>query len=349
MAMSSTLTRRSAGLGLAAAVAASSLIAGSAAAHAATGQTFTGTLVDSSAHPVANLLLAVVDYNSSTKAESATAYTTHTDASGHWTISGVTTTPDTAHGDVYLIVNSGLNASFKASGYPTLGAIATLGYLGGAWMDMTTSPTPTPVGNPDNVGTSGVVKLASTAGKPSVVGSAQVGRTLTASTGTTKWSLPASASGTTIWSPGYQWYAGGAAIKGATGSTYTIAAAYAGKAITVRQTATYKVVQAGASYTAYSPAASAGAVAKSTSTTKLTVTAKKGELIITVHVSGAGLKATGKVGVGAAGKSKVVNLKNGAAKVIFKGLKKGKTSVFAGYFGAKAFTSSAAIKAAKVK
>ncbi|WP_028048562.1 hypothetical protein [Cellulomonas sp. URHD0024] len=64
--------------------------------------------------------------------------------------------------------------------------------------------------------------------KPTVAGAAKVGTKLTATPGT--WS-PA---GTT---PAYQWLRGGVAISGATSSTYTLAAADLGTAVSVRVTA----------------------------------------------------------------------------------------------------------------
>ena len=63
---------------------------------------------------------------------------------------------------------------------------------------------------------------------PAITGTAQVGQTLTSSTGT--WSG----------SPTYarQWFAAGVAISGATGATYVPVVGDVGKAITVRVTAT---------------------------------------------------------------------------------------------------------------
>ena len=65
-----------------------------------------------------------------------------------------------------------------------------------------------------------------TAGKVTIAGTAKVKAKLTARPGT--WTV-----GTTLT---YQWYANGAAITGATKSTFTVAAAQAGKRITVRVT-----------------------------------------------------------------------------------------------------------------
>ena len=65
-------------------------------------------------------------------------------------------------------------------------------------------------------------------GAPAITGTAQVGETLTAST-----SGIADADGLTSAAFGYQWQAGGADISGATGSTYTLADADEGAAISV--------------------------------------------------------------------------------------------------------------------
>lgn len=62
--------------------------------------------------------------------------------------------------------------------------------------------------------------------RPSISGTAKVGGTLTAKTGT--WTK-----GTTL---GYQWYASGKAIKGATKSTYKLPASLVGKKVTVKVT-----------------------------------------------------------------------------------------------------------------
>lgn len=347
MAISSTFTRRTAGLGLAAAVAAGTLIAGSSAANAVTGQTFKGTVVDSAGShaPVAGALIAVIDVDNATHAATPlTAYHAFAGSNGAWQIDGVTQ-PASNHS--LLFTTTGVDSSLKANGYPA--QPVGMATYAGTWLNITNPSTPTPFAG--DFGTAQITKLVTTGGKASVSGTPRVGRTLTASSGNTTWTLPRSANGQTVWTGGFQWYAGGKAIPGAIRPTYMVGAAYAGKVITVRATATYAIKQAplNTSYTATGAPASAGTAAKATSKTTLKVVAKKGALVITVHVSGAGLKATGKVGVGAAGKSKVVSLKKGAAKVTLKGLKKGRTKVFAGYFGAKAFTSSAALKAAKVK
>lgn len=64
--------------------------------------------------------------------------------------------------------------------------------------------------------------------KPSIIGTAKVGKKLTASKGT--W-------GGSSWSYGYQWYRGSTAIRGATMSTYTTTRSDRGKTLKVKVTA----------------------------------------------------------------------------------------------------------------
>lgn len=73
-----------------------------------------------------------------------------------------------------------------------------------------------------------VAGIPLTAPTPTITGTAAVGNTLTANPGT--W--------TTETSLAYQWYRNGAAISGATGSTYVLAAADQGTKLTVRVTGT---------------------------------------------------------------------------------------------------------------
>jgi hypothetical protein len=86
----------------------------------------------------------------------------------------------------------------------------------------TASPTPTATPTPTPV-------AFATVGTPAISGTATVGKTLTAATGTWK---PAPSSFA------YQWLRNGTAIAGATAPTYVAVSADAGKAISVRVTAT---------------------------------------------------------------------------------------------------------------
>lgn len=65
---------------------------------------------------------------------------------------------------------------------------------------------------------------------PTITGTAEVGETLTASTGTF--------TGDATITYAYQWFAGGVAISGATASTFVLTSTQIGKIITVRVTAT---------------------------------------------------------------------------------------------------------------
>ena len=95
-------------------------------------------------------------------------------------------------------------------------------------------PCPGDVGTTDNSPVSGTAQVGETltspaTGAPAITGTAQVGETLTADT-----SGIADADGLTNAAFSYQWLADATAIQGATGSTYTLADADAGKAIKVR-------------------------------------------------------------------------------------------------------------------
>ena len=95
-------------------------------------------------------------------------------------------------------------------------------------------PCPGDVGTTDNSPVSGTAQVGETltspaTGAPAITGTAQVGETLTADT-----SGIADADGLTNAAFSYQWLADDTAIQGATGSTYTLADADAGKAIKVR-------------------------------------------------------------------------------------------------------------------
>ncbi len=84
---------------------------------------------------------------------------------------------------------------------------------------------------------------------PTISGTAQVGDTLTASTGT--WTnSPTSYS--------YQWNAGGTAISGATSSTYTLISSEVGNTITVTVTATNSLGSASATSSSFGPVTPAG-------------------------------------------------------------------------------------------
>ena len=119
--------------------------------------------------------------------------------------------------------------------------------------------------------TAAVVAGTLTAPTPTITGTAKVGSVLTAHPGT--------------WAPApvtltYQWKANGANISGATGTTYTVAAGYVGKKITVTVTGT----KTGYTTTAKTSIATAAVVAGTLTapTPTITGTAKVGS-VLTAH------------------------------------------------------------------
>lgn len=111
-----------------------------------------------------------------------------------------------------------------------------------------------------------------TAGKPTIKGAAAVGKTLTAVPGT--WAPKGVA-------PGYQWYRGSVAIKGATKATYTPTSADAGAKLKVTVTGSLKGYT-----TTRATTAATGAVAKGTLTTKtlkINGTRKAGRSLTAIH------------------------------------------------------------------
>ncbi|WP_433792869.1 FlgD immunoglobulin-like domain containing protein [Actinoplanes sp. CA-252034] len=105
---------------------------------------------------------------------------------------------------------------------------------------------------------------------PSVSGTVRVGSTVRVAAGT--------------WSPAatgyaYQWYANGAAIKGATGTAYQITAGVLGKRLTVRVTASRAGHPSGSSSSASSAVVARGPAAKATARPKVTGKAKVGRTV----------------------------------------------------------------------
>jgi hypothetical protein len=125
---------------------------------------------------------------------------------------------------------------------------------------------------------------ASTA--PRITGTAMVGRTLRATTGT--WDVD----GVTL---ARQWLVGGRPVAGATGPTYTVRAADVGKPVSVRVSAR----SAGRPDGAATSAATAR-VAKARTTTRVTApgTARPGRgVVVRVAVTATGVTPTGRVRV----------------------------------------------------
>jgi len=109
---------------------------------------------------------------------------------------------------------------------------------------------------------------------PRISGAAQVGATLTATAGT--WNPAATSTST-------QWFVGGSAASGATGSTYTVRAADLGKVITVSVTASRTAYRSGSATSAPTAAVVAGSFA-STPAPMITGTAVVGRTL-TVRTS----------------------------------------------------------------
>ena len=117
-------------------------------------------------------------------------------------------------------------------------------------------------------------------GAPAITGTAQVGETLTADT-----SGVADADGLSNASFSYQWQAGGADISGATGSTYTLADADIGKAISVAVSFTDNAGNAESAASAATAAVEARPNRPATGALVITGAARVGELL-TADTSG---------------------------------------------------------------
>ncbi len=162
---------------------------------------------------------------------------------------------------------------------------------------------------------------------PVVTGRAQVGSPLSASTG--GWNI------TTDTRFAYQWYAGGTAVKGATGRTFTPTAAQAGKAVTVRVGATSTEGYAPAQ--AVSRAVTVKAVSRLT--VKTSVAQRRATLAVAVSSPGSTPSGTVLVKQGARSVGKVA-LRNGAGRVTLK-VARGTTRLTLTYAGS-AITTAAA-------
>jgi hypothetical protein len=160
--------------------------------------------------------------------------------------------------------------------------------------------------------------------KPRISGTAVVAGTLTATAGT--WSPTAA---TTL-----RWLRNGALISGATGSTYKLTAADAGKKLSVRATAT-KAGYAAATATSLSTTAVARSKATATTTLSATTARTTSRVVVTVRVTTPGVATpTGTVRIKVGVKSYSVSLTaahKGRVALKLPALKKGTyyvTSVF---------------------
>ncbi|MEU4692112.1 FlgD immunoglobulin-like domain containing protein [Actinoplanes sp. NPDC023714] len=141
---------------------------------------------------------------------------------------------------------------------------------------LTVTVTAKRAGHPNGVSTS-AASAAVAAGRapkatkaPAVTGTVAVGSTVKATAGT--WSPAAS-------SYAYQWAANGVAIKGATGSSYTISASQLGKRLTVTVTAKRAGHTNGVAKSASSAKVAKGKAPKATKKPKVTGTAKVGKKV----------------------------------------------------------------------
>lgn len=181
------------------------------------------------------------------------------------------------------------------------------------------------------------VDAPTSAGLPTISGTARVGSALTASPGT--WTgTPTGLS--------FQWTRDGAPIAGATSPTLALTATDAGRAIAVAVTAT----NAGGSATA---SATARLVARATSRLSAALSStRKGQLKAAVTLSSAGAR-TGRVvlTVRVQGRTtkKVLTLRAGVGKVTVRGLRKGRATVTVRYAGDTSTAAAAATKKVSVR
>ncbi|MET0931954.1 MAG: hypothetical protein ABWX74_20735 [Aeromicrobium sp.] len=164
-------------------------------------------------------------------------------------------------------------------------------------------------------------------GSPGVTGTARVGNVLTGSAGA--WSRAASFS--------YQWLRSGAAIGGATSTSYRLTAADAGHVISLHVTAA-----AGSKVTAAGSAGYSVAKATTRATTKLKASGRK-KLKVTTRLTSQGARTgvvTISVRVGSRTVVKRVRLVRGTATTTVKGLRKGKATVTVTYAGDRSTASA---------
>jgi alpha-L-rhamnosidase len=131
----------------------------------------------------------------------------------------------------------------------------------------------------------------------------------------------------------YQWLRNGAAIRGATGRTYTLGAADVGTRVSVRVTATPTVGAAG-SATSRSTTVVQRAVSRTTvKVTRKTLRRGQKETVVII-VSGAGAATSGQVRIWRPGAKPVVRaLSHGTVRLTFKVKGHGRAKVSAQYLG----------------
>lgn len=192
--------------------------------------------------------------------------------------------------------------------------------------------------------------------KPTLAGTAQVGKTLTATPATFSLAPDAPATG--------QWFAGSTALAGQTGTTLALTSAHVGKAISYRSSATRGTTTVTSDSTATTavkaaPAPPAPPVVKSKSKVSVAVKAtgktkkiaKKVKVTVTVKTTPKAA-ATGKVTITFKGKSKkkitkAVNAQ-GKATVTLKKIKRGSYTISVKYTGNSKVQASTAKKRVKI-
>jgi hypothetical protein len=193
-------------------------------------------------------------------------------------------------------VTPGLAQANSSSFGPSLNSAGTTV----AFSSDATNLTGAPTGTPEQIVVRDITRLPLSVGKPAITGTVRVGKTLTAHAGA--WGP----SGVTL---RYQWYAAGAAIKGATTPTLRLAAAQYAKRITVTITGSLAGYATAVATSAATPKVAAGALIAATPT--ITGTAKVGDTL-TAHAgawgpAGVTLKyqwyAAGQAIKGAAGRT----------------------------------------------
>jgi hypothetical protein len=334
----STLTRKVAGLGTAAALVAGGLIVAAPADATPKAFTISGTIVDSATNAaVANDTVALVFLPDPTNPASATAVTDAganvtaiSDASGNYSLSfdlGGSFT----HG-VYIVTQTGLNQSSLTNlGYAS-GPVATYVLVPGAPnMVMTAAASPallSATGTYADPNPEKIAKFATTGGAPVISGTAKLGNTLTADVSSVTWN------GTPVASM-VQWLSNGKPIANANKTTLKIGQAQAGTQISVVDVAIIGINYGGSILAPdYIPSAMSAMVAvpKAKTTVGVKVKSSKGGTItVTVTLTSGKTKLNGKVTVKVGKTSKKVVVKNGTGKATFKKLKKGKTSVKASF------------------
>jgi immune inhibitor A len=175
--------------------------------------------------------------------------------------------------------------------------------------------------------------------KPVISGTPRVGSTLTARSAT--WDPAGDV--TTTW----QWYVGGRAVAGATGATYKLRPADAGKTVTVSQTATLAGRYPGSATSAPTAKVQPATVSLRVKAPKSVKKGKKAS--VTVFVSSTAGTPGGTVTVTLAGKKVTRALSHGKVTVKVPASKKGKKKLVVAYHPATGYAGATKTVSIKVK